>query len=334
MREEIIDSNEAGQRLDKYLKKYLHAAQGSFIYKMLRKKNITLNKKKANGTEKLNMGDRIVFFLSDETLIKFHGTYETITHTQEAANYEKAYYLLKKRFQIIYEDENILLINKSAGVLSQKAKETDVSLNEAMIGYLFTTNVIDTKKLQTFRPSVCNRLDRNTSGLVICGKSLLGLQTMSTLLRERTMHKYYHCIVDGVMTTESHLTGYISKNEITNKVTIYQEKMPDSTPIITNYKPLKNNNKVTLLEVELVTGKTHQIRAHLASIGYPIIGDYKYGRKGINDIYKEKFLVEHQLLHAYRIEFPELKAACCNLSNQVFYADSPIVFQKIMEERR
>ncbi len=332
MREEIIASNEAGQRLDKYLKKYLHAAPGSFIYKMLRKKNITLNKKKADGTEKLGIGDRIVFFLSDETLTKFHGTYENLAHTQEADNYEKAYYLLKNRFAIIYEDENILLINKSAGVLSQKAKETDISLNEALIGYLLIANAIDIKILQTFKPSVCNRLDRNTSGLIICGKSLSGLQTMSTLLRERTMHKYYHCIVDGVMTTESHLTGYISKNEITNKVTIYQEKMPDSEPIITNYKPLENNNKVTLLEVELVTGKTHQIRAHLASIGYPIVGDYKYGRKGINDIYKEKFLVKHQLLHAYRIEFPEIKDVCCNLSNQVFYADQPVIFQKIMED--
>lgn len=330
MKEETIAANEAGQRLDKYLKKYLHAAPGSFIYKMLRKKNITLNKKKADGTEKLNIGDGIVFFLSDETLEKFHGTYETENGIEKI--YKSAYYVLKNRFSIIYEDDNILLIHKTAGVLSQKANDSDISLNEAMIGYLLINQSIDAKMLQTFKPSVCNRLDRNTSGLVICGKSLSGLQTMSALLKERTMHKFYYCIVNGVMTLPSHLEGYISKNETTNKVTIFQVKMENSVPIVTNYKPLKNNGKVTLVEVELVTGKTHQIRAHLASIGYPIVGDYKYGRKSINDSYKEKFLVEHQLLHAYRIEFPELKEACCNLSNQVFYADPPIVFKKIMED--
>ncbi len=331
MREEIIASNEAGQRLDKYLKKYLQEAQSSFIYKMLRKKNITLNQKKADGTEKLNIGDRIVFFLSDDTLAKFQGSNSGVNQIPIKANYESAYFQLKSRFSIIYEDDDVLLICKSAGVLSQKAKDTDISLNEAVIGYLLLTNAIDGKMLQTFRPSVCNRLDRNTSGIVICGKSLLGLQTMSTLLRDRTLHKYYHCIVDGAMTRKSHLTGYISKDETKNRVTIYQDRRPGCTSIITNYEPLKNNGKVTLLEVELVTGKTHQIRAHLASIGHPIIGDYKYGKKYINDIYKEKFLLKHQLLHAYRIEFPELKDVCCNLSNRIFFAEAPVVFEKIME---
>jgi len=328
MKMETINTNEAGQRLDKYLRKYLSLAPGSFIYKMLRKKNITLNNKKADGTEKLNIGDTISFYLSDETYEKFHGV--SSTNKTEAAQYVAAYFQLKNRFSIIYEDADILLLNKSAGVLSQKAKETDTSLNEAMIGYLLQTEAITEKDLSTFKPSICNRLDRNTSGIVICGKSLPGLQTMSLLLKERTLHKYYHCIVDGVMTDASHLEGYISKNESTNKVTVYKEKVGDSVPIITDYKPLQNNGKVTLLEVTLVTGKTHQIRAHLASIGHPIIGDYKYGNMTTNAFYKEHFLISHQLLHAHHITFPILEHACNQLSEKTFTADTSSLYNKIM----
>ena len=330
MKKETINTNEAGQRLDKYLKKYLSAAPGSFVYKMLRKKNITLNDKKADGTEKLNLGDTVSFYFSDETMDKFHG--KTQDNLQAASQYEAAYFRLKKRCSVIYEDDNIVLFQKTAGVLSQKAKETDISLNEACIGYLLQSGCITENDLNTFKPSICNRLDRNTSGIVICGKSLSGLQTMSRLLKERTLHKYYRCIVKGVMTEASHLEGYISKDEKLNKVTVSKEFFTDSVPIITNYKPIRNNGKVTLLEVELVTGKTHQIRAHLASIGHPIIGDYKYGNAGFNQYYKERFLVEHQLLHAYRIEFPEDMKECSNLSGQIYLAEPPAVYQKIIEE--
>ncbi|MDD2972970.1 MAG: RluA family pseudouridine synthase [Lachnospiraceae bacterium] len=329
MIKETIHSNEAGQRLDKYLKKYLCYAPGSFVYKMLRKKNITLNDHKADGTEKLNIGDTISFFLGEETLEKFHGAKKNAV--SETAQYSSAYFQLKKRFSVLYEDDNIILLNKNAGVLSQKAKESDVSLNEALIGYLLQTDALTPEDLGTFKPSICNRLDRNTSGIVICGKSLTGLQTMSLLLKERTMHKYYRCLVKGVMTESNHLEGYISKEERINKVTIYKDKAADSVPIITNYKPLHNNGRITLLEVELVTGKTHQIRAHLASIGHPIVGDYKYGDPHTNARYKERFLVEHQLLHAYRVEFPTLENACGNLSGKIFVADVPPVYRKILE---
>lgn len=328
MKTEIINANEAGQRLDKYLKKYLSLAPGSFIYKMLRKKNITLNNKKADGTEKLNLGDSITFFLSDETYEKFHGV--LTANKNQAAHYVAAYFQLKNRFTILYEDGDILLLNKSAGVLSQKAKESDTSINEAMIGYLLHTQALQERDLNTFKPSVCNRLDRNTSGIVICGKSLSGLQTMSQLLKERTLHKYYHCIVDGVMTEGSHLEGYISKDETINRVTVYKEKVENSVPIITDYRPLGNNGKVTLLEVALVTGKTHQIRAHLASVGHPILGDHKYGHPKTNAYYKEHFLISHQLLHAHHIEFPVLTDACSQLSRKTFTADTPVFYEKIM----
>lgn len=325
---ETINANEAGQRLDKYLKKYLSLAPDSFIYKMLRKKNITLNNKKANGTEKINLGDMISFYFSDETYEKFHGI--AATGKSQAAQYVAAYFQLKKRFSVLYEDADILLLNKSAGVLSQKAKEADMSLNEAMIGYLLQTEALQESDLNTFKPSICNRLDRNTSGIVICGKSLQGLQTMSQLLKARTLHKYYHCIVEGIMTEGSHLEGYISKDESANKVTVSHEKREATVPIITDYKPLRNNGRVTLLEVALITGKTHQIRAHLASIGHPIIGDYKYGNPKINAFYKEQFLISHQLLHAHHIEFPVLKDTCIQLSEKKFVADTPALYDKIM----
>ena len=175
MKETIIKENESGQRLDKYLKKYLPQAPGSFIYKMLRKKNITLNGKKAAGQEKLNTGDSIKFFLAEETIDKFTGN---------AAASES--YPVKKDLEIIYEDDNILLINKPAGMLSQKAKKEDVSLVEYVIGYLLSNGSVTKEELLTFHPGICNRLDRNTSGMVVAGKSLAGLQIMGEAFKERT----------------------------------------------------------------------------------------------------------------------------------------------------
>ena len=182
MKETIIKENESGQRLDKYLKKYLPQAPGSFIYKMLRKKNITLNGKKAAGQEKLNTGDSIKFFLAEETIDKFTGN---------AAASES--YPVKKDLEIIYEDDNILLINKPAGMLSQKAKKEDVSLVEYVIGYLLSNGSVTKEELLTFHPGICNRLDRNTSGMVVAGKSLAGLQIMGEAFKERTLAKYYLC---------------------------------------------------------------------------------------------------------------------------------------------
>ncbi|MEG1847394.1 MAG: RluA family pseudouridine synthase [Lachnospiraceae bacterium] len=329
MVKETIALHEAGQRLDKYLHKYLPEASSSFLYKMLRKKNITLNTGKAEGSEKLQTGDEVTLFLSDETINKFRGNHNTLDTA--IAEYHKAYNVLKNRFQVVYEDANILLLNKSAGVLTQKAVDTDLSLNEAMIGYLLQTGALHESMLTTFKPSVCNRLDRNTSGIVICGKSLAGLQCMSTLLKERTVHKFYRCIVIGQMTEPSHLEGYLTKNEHTNQVTITQTATSDSSPIITNYRPLQSNGPLTLVEVELITGKTHQIRAHLASVGYPILLDYKYGNRRINQTYQNTYLVNSQLLHAYRVLFPILDGDFSSLSEKTFVAPLPTIFDTIMK---
>ena len=177
-----ISPKEAGQRLDKFLQKYLNQAPKSFIYKMLRKKNIVLNQKKADGSEKISEKDEVTLFLSDETVEKFT--------RQESVP-------LQIPLDVLYEDEHVLIMNKPAGMLSQKARAEDVSANEYVISYLIHSGQLTREDLRTFRPGVCNRLDRNTSGLILAGKSVAGLQEMSRLLKERTVQKYYLCLVKG-----------------------------------------------------------------------------------------------------------------------------------------
>lgn len=326
MRMLTVSKNEAGQRLDKLLSKYLNLAGKGFLYKMMRKKNITLNGKKCDGTEKLSEGDEIRLFLAEETIEKFSEV--------------KVQKVKKTALDIVYEDEHLILINKPSGMLSQKAKESDESLVEYLIGYLLDSGSITKAQLQSFRPSVCNRLDRNTSGIVIAGKSLPGLQIMSEAIKNRTIGKYYLCVVKGILRDSMEIRGWLRKDEKTNQVTIYPEAVKDSIPpadalpIRTSYRPLKTNGSYTLLEVKLITGRSHQIRAHLASIGHPIAGDYKYGDPRVNEDVKKKFGVHSQLLHAWRLVMPtHLKEPLSGLSGREFRADPPKVMRRMMEER-
>jgi 23S rRNA pseudouridine955/2504/2580 synthase len=315
-----INSNEAGQRLDKLLAKYLNKAPKSFLYKMLRKKNITLNGKKADGSEKLQINDEVKLFLSEETIEKFS---ELIINKVNS-----------NKLDIIYENENVLIINKPAGMLSQKAKDTDTSIIEYIISYMLDNKKISESELKSFKPSVCNRLDRNTSGIVIAGKTLIGLQKMSELLRNRNINKYYRCIVNGTISQKQLIDGWLYKNEKTNKVSILDKERADASYIKTEYMPIAYGENITFLEVKLLTGRSHQIRAHLASIGHSIIGDYKYGNKGVNDSYKEKYKVESQLLHSYRLELPELEPPFENMSEMTIIAKLPFIFNKILESEK
>ena len=301
MKEFHIQTNEAGQRFDKYLKKLLKEANTSFIYKMLRKKNIVLNGKKADGTEKLTVGDEVKLFLSDETFDKFHGA------AQSTKQFEAYATIPAKKLEVVYEDNDIIIINKPVGMLSQKAKPEDISANEYIIAYLLQSGSLTQEALNTFKPSICNRLDRNTSGLLIAGKTLKGLQEMSEALKERSAQKYYRCIVSGALNEKTYLKGYLSKDEHTNKVTIYKNKPAemDALPIETEYRPIAVANGFTELEVHLITGRSHQIRAHLASIGHPIIGDTKYGLQKVNEDFQKELHLKSQLLHAYRIRFAD-----------------------------
>ena len=310
MREFQINSNESGQRFDKYLKKLLVNAPGSFVYKMLRKKNITLNNRKADGTEKLAKGDCVKLFLSDETFEKFSGGEKNVTI------YERLKGL--KPLPVVYEDKDILIVNKPSGMLSQKAKDTDVSANEHILSYLIDKGELTEEAMRTFKPSVCNRLDRNTSGLLVAGKTLKGLQEMSEALKLRTVQKYYRCIVKGEISESSYMKGWLTKDSVDNKVTIYNNK-PQTVQgeeaffIETEYVPLWAKGGYTELEVHLITGRSHQIRAHLASIGHPIVGDVKYGDKKINELFRQEYQIHSQMLHAYRMVFEdgrEVIASC------------------------
>ncbi len=311
MKEYKISKNEAGQRLDKYLLKLLCNAEKNLIFKQLRNKNILLNHKKAKGNEFVNENDCIQIFMAETTLEKF-------TKIQPIHIVDDEYTL-----DIIYEDKNIILADKPVGVLSQKAELTDISMNEYLIKYLAEKGDYNPGK-STFKPSFCNRLDRNTSGLMIAGKSMSGLQTMSKILKDRSLQKYYLAIVIGEFTGSSSIKGYLYKDKRTNKVTISQEKKDDHVEIHTEYQTLQSENGLTLLKVHLITGKTHQIRAHLASVGNPILGDPKYGNKEIN----QKYLVKRQLLHSYEIIFPEMEEEFQILSNQTFQTNYPKDFKE------
>ena len=313
MRELVIRDQDAGQRFDKYLAKYLNQAPKSFLYKMLRKKNITLNGKKADGSEKLAAGDEIRLFLSEETLEKF-----------SRVRVER----VKQNLSILYEDDRILLVNKPCGVLSQKAKASDVSLVEQIQSYLYEAGEVTEESLLLFRPTVCNRLDRNTSGIVVAGKSLAGLQAMAEVFKDRRLHKYYLCIVKGRITEEHLIEGFLSKDRQTNRVSVtLHPEGKDALPIRTRYRPVSASKTATLLEVELITGRSHQIRAHLASIGHPILGDVKYGGPQMDGL-------SHQLLHSWRLCLPELSGPLSYLSGREFQAMPPEAFDSIRKEMR
>lgn len=336
MRLLTVGENEAGQRLDKLLAKYMDKAPASFFYKMLRKKNITLNGKRAEGKERLKAGDEIRLFLADETIDGFSGM---AGKTGKEATPQTGSSLKKKlpaklRPEILYEDKHVIFFNKPAGLLSQKAKSSDVSLVEYLTEHLLESGEVTRESLRSFRPGICNRLDRNTSGLVAAGKSLRGLQELNELFRVRNLHKYYRTIAVGSIREKQRIEGWLLKNERTNQVQIYQQKRADALPICTEYVPLKqltyNGKPYTYLEINLITGRSHQIRAHLASIGHPLIGDSKYGNPKVNTEFQKKFGLEYQLLHAYRLELPELTGALSNLSGQQYIAPLPKEFMNVL----
>ncbi len=310
MRSFRITDREAGGRLDKYLFRVLEAAPAGFVYKMLRKKNIVLNARKASGSEILTKGDEVRLYLSEETFLKFAPSFATRATdgavTEPLQGQEEALCRFDTggaNLEIVYEDEDILVINKPAGLLSQKAKPEDDSANDRVIAYLLKSGQMTEDDLLTFRPSICNRLDRNTSGLLLAGKTLRGLQETAELLRGRELKKYYHALVAGHVEKPQVLSGYLSKDEKTNTVRIVQKA--EGERIETAYRPLGFFGDATLLEVHLITGKTHQIRAHLASIGHPILGDGKYGDKTRNRALEEATEIRGQLLCACRLEFPD-----------------------------
>jgi len=348
MKSFLVSQNEAGQRLDKLLSKYMDTAPKSFFYKMLRKKNITLNGKKAEGSEKVTEGDEIRLFLSDETIEGFQsGKKNQINSTWVEQRKATQVTPMLKEQEIVFEGKHLLIVNKPAGELSQKAKKEDISINERIVEYLKVTQKIG---LDSFTPGVCNRLDRNTTGLVLAGKSLAGLQETAELLKQRTLHKYYLCIVAGKADKPQHLTGYLKKDAQTNTVdvvSVEEFKKKNLNPkeydrIETELMPLFTNGGFTLTAIQLITGKTHQIRAHLASIGLPLLGDTKYGAetgtgKKSTDVERLNSLnkalnLRYQLLHAYLLQFPKLTGVLSEVSEKIITVEPPAKFARAAEE--
>lgn len=349
MKEIIVTENEAGQRGDKLLKKYLKQAPSGFIYKMFRKKNITLNGKKMSGSELLSLGDKICIYFSDETLLKMTGKEKkppmnTSGRRKYSVNFLSDGYLMAynslQNIEIIYEDNHILLLNKPRGVLSQKAKADDISVNEWLIGYLLEKGELTLKQMETFKPSICNRLDRNTSGLMICSKSFPGSRTMNLLIKERKIRKFYRTFIKGSLLHPLHLKGYMIKENNSNKVFVYDKYVENSSFMETRVVPLKHSKEMTYVEVELITGKTHQIRAHLSYIDYPLLGDEKYGDKTFNNNFKTYLPSMGQMLHSYRILLPEILDENKNsdkinvdvlkkLAGKEFKAEEPTYFDKL-----
>lgn len=333
-----VGGRDAGQRLDKYLRKYFVKAPSSFLYKMLRKKNITLNEKKASGSEMLRAEDEIEMFLSDDTILRFGGALPGEGGHDGSGQGARRYQQYKEAYEaygeleVIYENDHVLVVNKPVGMLTQKAAPSDRSLNEWLIGYLLSKGETDERMLHTFKPSVCNRLDRNTSGLVLCGKTLAGSQKVSALLKNRSLRKFYSLYVKGVVRQGARIEGSLKKDEDINKVELCRDASDgEAVDVRTVYKPIKNYRNITLLEAELITGKTHQIRVHLASIGHPVVGDYKYGYLEFNDRYKKKYGINSQLLHAIRLEFPQMEGEWADMSELVLTAEPPEIFQ-ILDE--
>lgn len=326
MQEIIVDKNEADQRLTKLLMKYLNKAPSSFIYKMLRKKNIKLNGTRAKGDELLKKGDIIQLYLSDETISGFQSEMQsenTSRHSESSARFH---------LKVIYEDENILIADKPVGVLSQKAEASDYSINEVFIDYMLDKGEITQTQLQTFKPSICNRLDRNTSGLIICGKSLSGSQGMNSIIKNRLVDKYYTTIIHGELTKTIDSRCYHMKDGF--KVHIYDKKPSDvkAAEIHTIFEPIKAANGYTLVRVKLITGKTHQIRAQAAYLGFSIVGERKYNDNIGSIDFNKKYGLKYHLLHCESLYFHDIKGSLDYLNNKEFTCEKPKLFQKIERE--
>jgi len=290
MQEIVIAGTEAGQRLDKFLRKYLHEASSAFIYRMLRKKNITRNGRKAEGSDMVSEGDCIRFYFSDETFLKLRGT----------ATAENAAAPMLPDASVLYADADFLALSKPAGYLTQPDGGEVPAISDGLPDLLLKKGLVKAEDLRAFRPSPVNRLDRNTSGIVLAGVSLRGSQILSALIREREVKKEYLVLVEGEADLQGVKKAHYQKDRKNNLVSI-RAAAPDDPPesmIVTSFAVIGRTKEASLLKAELITGRSHQIRAHLKYLGHPVIGDRKYGNGPAHG-------AKRQMLHAFRVTFPK-----------------------------
>lgn len=310
-----IGTNEAGQRLDKFLRKLLKDVPLSAIFKALRKGDVRVNGKKQKEKYSLVEGDIVE--------IKY------IQSKKEKKKFNKVDF---SALQIAYEDENILVVEKWPGVLVHPdAENGEATLTDYVLSYLFNKGEYTPEEELTFVPAPCNRLDRNTSGLVIFGKNFEALKGMNALIRENQVDKFYNTIVKGKI-KDGLYKGYIKKNEETNISKVYSNKIPDSKEISMKVKTIQTNGAYSFLEIELITGRSHQIRAHLKHLGNPMIGDTKYGDKELNSFFYNKFGLNYQYLYAYKLIIRNAEGKLGYLKNKTIVKALPPIFKKIKQD--
>ena len=307
MKSFTVGSNDASLRLDKFIAKNIPALPKSLMYKYIRQKDIKVNGKRAEISTRLNVGDRVDAYVKDEFLIPPKKHYDFLSAS--------------KQLKIVYEDENILLADKPQGVLSHPdEKEYTDTLISRIQRYLYEKGEYDPEKENTFAPALANRIDRGTGGIVIAAKNAESLRVLCDKIKHREIDKRYLTVVHGVPKRKKDLlTGYLQKNEQKNKVYLSSEKTAGSSEIRTAYTVIAEKDNLALLEIELLTGRTHQIRAHLASIGHPLLGDGKYGKLA-ND---KKLGFTRQALYSYKLTFSfESDAGILNyLKDKTFAVD-------------
>lgn len=285
-----IKPNDAGQRLDKFIKKSLPNLPQALMYKYIRKKRIKINGKRAEISTMLNVGDIVDMYINDEFFVKPETRYDFTGAS--------------KNLDILYEDENIMLLNKKAGLLCHPDdKEYIDTLITRIKRYLYDKGEYRPDDENSFTPALVNRIDRNTGGIVIAAKNAESLRILNAQMKKRNLKKTYLCVVHGIPRAESGLLeGYLVKDEKKNLVKISKHPCDSGKEIKTKYKVLKKDvrNDLSLVEVDLLTGRTHQIRAHFASIGHPLLGDGKYGTNKLNKEfgYKKQFLYSYKLVFA------------------------------------
>lgn len=315
-----IGSNESGQRVDKFLRKWLKDIPLSAIYKGIRKGNIKVNGKKVKEKYFLTEGDVLEVKYMDSL---------NMSSKKKKSNFTR---IDNEFLKITYEDENILAVEKWPGVLVHANKpEGEPTLNDYVLSYLFDKGDYTPERELSFTPAPCNRLDRNTSGIVLFGKNYESLKLLNEMIRERKIKKYYLALVKGKIENGIH-EAYISKNENNNVSKVYKSSTENTKKIAMEVKVIQTCGTFSLLEIELITGRSHQLRAHLSFLGNPIIGDTKYGNKEINSYFNNKYGLGYQFLYAQKLVFKNCPSGIDYMENKTVAESVPPIFKKIRKD--
>lgn len=309
-----IGTNEAGQRLDKFTRKLLKDVPLSAIFKGIRKGDIRVNDKKVKEG----------YFLSEGDIIQVKDFVTSIK--------EKEFKRVESALKITYEDHNMLIVEKWPGILVHSdSRNGEPTLTDSVLTYLYDKGDYSPEKELTFTPAPCNRLDRNTSGIVIYGKNYDALKNINEMIRERKIKKYYNALVKGKI-KDGIYEAYISKDENSNISKIYKEPSEGRKMIAMDVRTLETCGSYSFLEIELITGRSHQLRAHLAKLGNPIIGDPKYGDKKLNSFFVNKYGLNFQYLYASKIIFRDCGEKYEYMNNKTIMESLPPVFKKIKKD--